>query len=199
MIAGLILLSLKCTKNKIACPKEGYVFSNSTLKCWYTPETDSIPLGSFITLEGSLPKIFIDERTNVVVTNNAKLVEGPLGIGMIYPTFQAAVDSFQLAASIGKVIKDTIQFSETMLKGFRTIQWDASSADSFKIKLSIKPLAKGIYSLALKQQTGKDDDCAIYKYFLKVGNSDQHLNYWLDATGNISGEVRFYSYCFKVY
>jgi hypothetical protein len=150
-------------------------------------------------LEASVPKTFSDEVTNTRVTNKSLIINGPLGIGMIHPTFQAAADSFEINAQIGKVIKDTINFSAGILKGFRTIEWDGSSIDSFKIKLSIKTLARGIYSFALKQQGYKDNDCALYKYFLKVGNSDQHLNYWLEATGNISDEVRFYSYCFKVY
>jgi len=199
VIAGEILLSFHCTKGKGMCPKEGYEYVNTTSRCWYTPSIDSIHVGGIITLEASVPKTFVDEQTNTTVVNTASIIDGPLGIGMLYPSFQAAADSFELTAQVGKIIKDTTNFSEGSLKGFRTIEWDGNSIDSFKIKISIKPLAKGIYSVALKQQAYKDSDCALYKYFLKVGNTDQHLNYWLDATGNISDEVKDFAYCFKVY
>lgn len=181
------------------CPKEGYEYLNTTSYCWYSPGTDSIPIGGIITLEASVLKAFVDETTNTQVKNTSPIISGPLGVGMLYPSFQAAADSFELTAQIGKIIKDTINFSAGILKGFRTVEWDGSSTDSFKIKIKIKPLARGIYSIALKEQGYKDSDCARYKYFLKVGNTDQHLNYWLNATGNISDEVQYYAYCFKVY
>ena len=94
---------------------------------------------------------------------------------MIYPMYQAAVDSFGLKARIGQVIKDTMQFPEGQLKGFRTIRWDGNSIDSFRIKISIKAVAKGIYAFALGQQSAKNTDCALYKYFLRPGNPDPHL------------------------
>lgn len=183
----------------VECPKQGYEYTNETSFCWYTPELDSIRLGDTITLEASIPKTFLDPSTNTIVTNTSSLVEGPLGIVMIFPVYQAAVDSFQLIPRLGKVIKDTLQFSEGMLKGFRTIQWDGTDVDSFKIKILIVSLAKGIYSFALTQQSAKDKDCALYKYFLKAGNTDQHLNYWMDVFGNVSVQVAFFSYCVKVY
>jgi len=200
VIAGHIaLLSAKCIK-KIdeGCQKMGYEYVNETSVCWYTPATDSIRVGDTITLEASIPKSFTDPRTNTTVTNSAKFVEGPLGIGMIFPIYQAAADSFAMTAQIGSVLKDTIHFPETQLKGFRTIQWDRTAIDSFRIKIWIRPLSKGIYSLALNQQSAMDKDCALYKYFLKPGN-DQHLYYWMNVFGNVSDQVAFFAYCFKVY
>jgi hypothetical protein len=199
VIGTIVLLLPHCNKVNIGCPKEGVEYINETSFCSYMPGIDSIQIGDVITLEASIPKTFIDARTNKTVINTASQVEGPLGIVMIYPTYQAAVDSFELAANIGKVKKDTLQFSEGMLKGFRTIQWDASSIDSFKIKISIRALAKGIYAFALKQQTAKDKDCALYKYFLSPDNTNQHLNYWIDVFGNTSDIVAFYTYCIKIY
>jgi hypothetical protein len=199
VIAGFLLLSLHCRKRNLSCPKEGYEYINTTAHCWYTPGLDSIPVGGIITLEASIPKTFVDELGNTTVNNTASIVEGPLGVGMIYPTYQATADSFELVAQIGKVAKDTAHFSEGILKGFRTIQWDGTAIDSFKMKITIKALAKGIYCLALKQQSAKDKDCALYKYFLKPGNTNQHLNYWMDVFGNVSDQVSFFSYCFKVY
>jgi hypothetical protein len=200
MIAGCILLSFSCKKPRnVFCPKEGYEYIHTNSHCWYSPLSDSLPVGSIIILEASLPKNFIDETRNITVNNTASIVEGPLGVGMIYPIYQAAADSFEITAEIGKVIKDTLNFSAGMLKGFRTIEWDGSSVDSFKIKIKIKALAKGIYGLALKQQSAKDKDCALYKYFLSPGNANQHLNYWMDVFGNVSDQVNFFTYCFKVY
>ena len=199
VIAGLYLLSFACTKRNMTCPKEGYIYSNSTFVCQYSPVSDSIELGSIITLEAAVPKKFIDETSNTTVTNAASILEGPLGIGMIYPTYQSAADSFELSAQVGKIIKDTAHFSEGILEGFRTIQWDGNSIDSFKMKISIKALARGIYSFALKQQSAKDHDCALYKYFLRPANANQHLNYWMDYIGNVSDQVAFFTYCIKVY
>lgn len=194
----LLLLLFSCTKKVPQCPKEGYQYVNETFHCWYNPGLDSIPVGDTLLLEASIPTTFIDQARNTLVTNTASVVEGPLVIGMIYPTYQAAADSFKLIAQVGKVIKDTVQFPEGQLKGFRTIRWEKSTADSFTIRIGIVPLAKGTYSLALTQQSAKDSDCALYKYFLSPGN-DQHLNYWMDAFGNVSDQVAFYAYCFKVY
>jgi len=114
---------------------------------------------------------------------------------MIYPLQQPSVDSFELTAQVGKVIKDTINFSAGILRGFRTVEWDGSSIDSFKIKIAVKPLARGIFIIALGQQGYRDSDCALYKYFLNVGN-EQHLYY---LSGYIGDYERNFGYCFKVY
>jgi hypothetical protein len=165
---ALVVLFYSCTKKYSGCPKEGYEYINTTSHCWYSPGTDSIPLGSSLTLEASVPRTFVDDNTNAIVTNTSSIINGPFGVVMIYPTYQAAVDSFELTAQIGKVIKDTVNFSEGSLKGFRTIEWNGSSIDSFKMKITIKALAKGIYAFGLNQQGYKDKDCALYKYFLRL-------------------------------
>lgn len=199
VIAGATLLLLHCRRISELCPKEGYEYVNTTLRSWYSPTIDSIPLGQSITLVASAPRSFIDENTGVAVKNTCPIINGPLGIVMIYPSYQAAADSFEVTAQTGKVIKDTANFSEGILKGFRTIEWDGSFVDSFKIEIKVRTLAKGIYGVALGQQGYKDIDCARYKYFPRVGNSDQHLDFWLAALGNVSDNVRYYTYCFKVY
>jgi hypothetical protein len=67
------------------------------------------------------------------------------------------------------------------------------------MKLELKPLNKGVYGISIGQQSNRDKDCALYKYFLKVGNADQHLNYLaLYDNGYISDYERNYAYCFKV-
>jgi hypothetical protein len=199
MMAAVALLSSRCIKKYQGCPKEGYEYVNSTLRSWYSPGTDSIALGESIILEASAPRSFIDENTYASVKNTSSIIHGPLGISMLYPVYQPAVDSFELIAQVGKAIKDSVNFSSGALEGFRTIEWDGSSVDSFKIRIEIRSLARGIYALALDEQGYKDADCARYKYFPKVGNADQHLDYWLSATGNLSDEVRYYTYCVKVY
>jgi hypothetical protein len=199
VIAGSTLLLYSCKKRTYSCSKQGYEYSNSTFRCWYNPSIDSVPIGDNLFIEASVPRTFIDENTNSTVTNSSSIINGPLHILMISPSYQAAVDSFELSAEVGKIIKDTINFSIGQLKGFRTMEWDNSSIDSFKIKIKIKPLAKGIYAFSLGQQGYIDKDCALYKYFLSPGNVDQHLNYWMDVFGNVSDEVAFFTYCVKVY
>ena len=199
VIAGFILLSLHCIKKSQLCPKEGYEYVNSTARAWYSPEIDSIPVGELITLVASAPRSFIDENTGTPVENTCPIINGPLSIAMIFPLYQPAADSFEVTARIGKVIKDTVHFTEGMLKGFRTVEWDGSSVDSFNLEIKIRPLAKGIYALALGQQGYKDTQCARYKYFLEVGNANQHLDFWLAALGNLGDDVRYFTYCFKVY
>lgn len=199
VIVTFVLLLPHCNKVNVACPNVGYEYINENSFCSYMPALDSIQIGDSIMLEAAIPKTFIDAKTNKTVSNTASKVEGSLGAVMIYPNYQSAMDSFALTVHIGKVIKDTQQFSEGILKGFRTIQWDSSPIDSFKVKISIKALAKGIYAFALRQQTAKDKDCALYKYFLRPKNANQHLNYWMEAFGNVSDQVAFFTYCFKVY
>jgi len=197
IIASLLLFS--CRKKYTGCPKQGYEYSNSTFRCWYTPPTDSVPVGSNLFLEASVPRTFIDENTNSTVTNTSSIIHGPLHVLMISPSYQASVDSFELTAEVGRVIKDTVNSSPGQLKGFRTIEWDGSSVDSFKLRVKIKPLGREIYAFSMGQQSYIDKDCALYKYFLQPGNSNQHLNYWMDAFGSVSDQVAFFTYCFKVY
>jgi hypothetical protein len=158
-----------------------------------------VAVGSIITLNASVPRTFIDENTNTTVTNTCPIITGPVGIAMISPTYQAAIDSFELTAEVGKVIKDTLNLSAGQLKGVRKIEWDGSSVDSFKTRIKIKALASGVYGISLSQQSYKNKDCALYKYFLRPGNPDQYLNYWIDAFGSVSPSVAFFTYCFKVY
>ena len=199
VIAGGALLLLSCQKTPNSCSKQGYEYSNSTFHCWYTPPIDSVPVGSNLFIEASVPRTFVDENTTSIVTNSSSIISGPLHVLMISPSYQAAVDSFELTAELGKIIKDTINFSVGQLKEFRTMEWDGSSTDSFKIRIKIIPVAKGIYAFSLGQQAYTDKDCALYKYFLRPGNSNQHLNYWMDAFGNVSDGVAFFTYCIKAY
>jgi len=198
-VAIISLLLLSCKKEDLGCPKEGYEYTSSTFDCQYAPNLDSISLNDSIDLVASISATFADDASNVIVHNTSKIVEGPLHITMLYPNLVPAADSFKLIAKKGKVIKDSLNFSEGSLRGFRTIQWSKTSGDSFQIKITIKPLAKGVYIVALGQQSAKDEDCALYKYFLKV-SGDQHLYYHPEfGTGNISEYERNFGYCFKVY
>lgn len=199
VIAGIGLLLLSCTKPKSSCSKQGFEYSNSSFRCWYSPSVDSLPIGSILYLEASVPRTIIDENTRATVTNTSSIIEGPLHVLMVSPLYQAAVDSFELTAEVGKLFKDTMNLSAGQLKQVRTIKWDTSSIDSFKIRVKIKPRAKGIYAFSLGQQSSIDKDCALYKYFLRPGNANQHLNYWMDAFANVSDQVAFFTYCFKVY
>jgi len=199
MMAGVCLLSSQCVKKYQGCPKEGYEYVNSTLRSMYSPAVDSIAVGESIILESSAPKSFIDEKSNESVKNTSPIIHGPLGIVMLYPVYQAAVDSFELTAEVGKVIKDTANFTSGQLEGFRTIEWDGTSVDYFKTRIKITARARGIYALALDEQGCKDADCARYRYFPKVGNTDQHLYYWSNVSGDLGDQAKYFSYCVKVY
>ena len=200
LAAGLIaLLLFACRKKDLGYPKEGYEYTNTSSYCEYIPAKDSISLNDSIILIAFIPNTFHDETSNVIVHNSADIVQGPLHITMLYPVEIAAADSFKLTAQKGKVIKDTLNFSEGILRGFRTMRWDKNSNDSFQIKISIKPLAKGVYIIALGQQSSRDRDGALYKFFLSV-KSDQHLYYLSQYNNGYIGDYeRNFGYCFKVY
>ncbi len=197
--AGLILLLFCCQKPKTECMKDGLEYFHSSSLWRYSPELDSVPVGSLITFEASAPKTFRDEASNTIVTNTSSIITGPIAAGMIYPEYKAAIDSFELNAQVGSIYRDTTYLTEGQLKGVRTLVWNGSSSDSFKIKLTIKPLAKGIYVFSISRQGYKDKDCALYRYFLKPGNSNQHLYYWEPYLGPPSISVQERAYCFKVY
>lgn len=201
LVAGfLILLSVSCTKIiEQGCKRMGYEYVCSQSPCWYSPGYDSIPVREVIFLSASVPKSFIDESSRSRIINNGKTINGPLHVAMISPILQPSVDSFELTAETGKVIKDTVNAPAGQLRGFRTIEWDGSSIDSFKIKIAIKPLAKGIFTFALGQQSSRGQDCELYKYFLNVGN-DQHLYYLSQINNGYIGDYeRNFGYCLKVY
>jgi len=195
-----IFLLFCCTKKKEGCPKAGYEYITSLSKCRYSPTSDSIPLNSTIYIEATLPKIFVDENSNTTVFNIDGKVEGPLDIIMLFPLEEGAVENFEIIPKIGAVIKDSIHASSGQLKSFRTLIWDAHSRDSFSIKIELKALVRGVYGFSIGQQSSRDKDCALYKYFLKVGNTDQHLNYLAQYNnGYVSDYERNFAYCFKVY
>ena len=199
IVGFLILLSLNCKKRNETCPKMGYEYVTSSSKCWYSPTNDSIPLNSIIYIEAALPKIFADENSNVTVSNTDGKVEGPLQIIMLSPLKDGAIENFEITPKVGSVFKDSLHASNSQLKSFRTIIWD-NQRDSFVMKLELKPINKGVYGISIGQQSNRDKDCALYKYFLKIGNADQHLNYLaLYNNGYISDYERNYAYCFKVY
>ncbi len=125
---------------------------------------------------------------------------------MIKPTynpvtlFEGAIDDVDFFPVAGTLLKDSIHFTAYQLKSFRTAQWDGTSIDSFKIKINIKPKYRGVYIVNLGQQGNRDADCALYKYFIKVKNPDQHLYFLAQANnGYIDNYSRDYAYCFKVY
>lgn len=193
-------LLLCCTKKKEDCTKMGYEYVTSSSKCWFSPTNDSIPLNSTIYIEAALPKFFVDENSNTTVSNTDGNVEGPLQIIMLSPLKEGAIENFEITPRIGSLFKDSLHASNSQLKSFRTIIWNNQKRDSFVMKLELKPLSKGVYGISIGQQSNRDKDCALYKYFLKIGNADQHLNYLaLYNNGYISDYERNYAYCFKVY
>jgi hypothetical protein len=199
----LIVAGFGCSKKNNICPKMGYEFTYFKPGIIYTPFADSISLGDSIILEASAPRTFFVEEKSYTVTLNKNEVFGPLVIKKatndpLIPIVGAANDVI-LTPHIGNVVKDSAQFTNEQLKIGRTT-YCILEADSFKIKLSIKPMINGIFFISLNQQGNRDDDCALYKYLLKVKNSDQHLYYLAQANNGIIYESdRNFVYCFKVY
>lgn len=197
-MAGIILLLLSCKKPYI-CPKEGFIYTHTASNISYGPVEDSIPLGNKIVLKASVPRLFTDEVSNTIVNNNCPIIRGPVYLRKLGNFSEPAADKFLIHSEVGNLYKDSTQFTEGQLKGFRTVQWDGTNADSFHVKMVFEPLEKGIYLIALGQQSYKDEDCALYKYFLKVGHN-QHLDLLTQFTnGYLAPHDRDYAYCFKVY
>lgn len=197
--AILILVLGSCKRPPAPCPKQGYEYVNTSSLYYYSPGLDSVPLGSTIILTGAVPKVFTDDLTNTLVNNTTSSAVGSLAIVMIYPEYKAAVDSFEIIPELGEVRKDTVQFTSGQLKGFRTIVWVDKGGDSLHVRLKIRALAKGVYALAVSQQSSKDGDCALFKYFPRPANSDQHLHYWQQYLQPVENSIANTTYCLKVY
>ena len=197
--AFLIAVFGGCRRTPVFCPKEGYEYVNSSSPYTYSPGLDSVPVGSTIILTGAIPKIFTDDLTNTVVRNTTSSAVGSLAIGMIYPEFKASVYSFKILPEVGEVRKDTVQFTQGQLKGFRTIVWVDNGGDSLHVRLKIRALAKGVYALSVGQQSSKDSDCALFKYFPRPANVDQHLHYWEQYIYPVESAIANTTYCVKVY
>jgi hypothetical protein len=199
----LILLNFSCTKPVNTCPKMGYEYVYFKPGVTYSPGVDSFALGSQIILEASAPKTFFEEEKRYSVTLNESQILGPFAAqkatGNATTPRIGAIDDLDLIPQQGTLVKDTVQFSEGQLKGFRTVYW-ISDQDSFRLKVVIKPKIRGVFFISLSQQGNRDTDCALYKYFLKVMNTDQHL-YFLEQVNNgyIPDKDRDHAYCFKVY
>ena len=197
----LVVIGLSCKKQPQSCSMFGYEFTNSKPGVFYYPGVDSFSLGNQITLEASVPKTFFEEEKRYNVTLNENEILGPFSVQKatndpIIPRI-GAIDDLELIAITGSLVKDTIQFSQGILKGFRTVHW-VNLSDSFKLKFIIKPKIKGIFFVGLGQQGNRDADCALYKYFVKVKGQDQHL-YLLEQVDGTSNIQNDYTYCFKVY
>lgn len=192
-----------CVKRRESCSKMGFEHSYLKFGTAYSPFNDSIPLGSEITLEASAPKAFYDQEKQLSVTLNESLISGPLTIKKVSNDQNVpiigAIDDIEFTVLNGRVIKDSIHFSEGQLKSFRSAYLDLN-VDSFRLKIRIKPKQKGVFFIGLGQQSNRDADCALYKYFLKIKNSDQHLNYLAQANnGFVTKNDSDYTYCIKVF
>ena len=197
LLAGL---GFCCTKKEMNCPKFGYEFTYDKPGVSYSPAVDSFMLGNEIIMEATAPKTFFEETKGYSVTLDQNSISGPLGIQKFTNIpgipIDVAADDFEFTSIEGKIFRDTINHTEGQLKGVRTLLW-ASVLDSFKIKIIIKPNVRGTYILSTGLQGNRDADCALYKYYLKVKNADQHLYYYQGYIGYIP---QFdYTYCFKVY
>jgi hypothetical protein len=200
LLMPMVLINLGCKKQISSCSKMGYEFMYSKPGVIYSPGIDSFLLGNEITIEAAAPKSFYDEEKGYVVIVNETQIHGPLGIQKLITnpiiTRAGAIEDVELTPIKGYLVKDTSQFSQGQLENFRTAYW-ISDSDSFRLKIVVKPKIKGTFIIALNQQGNRDKDCALYKYFLKVINSNQHLYFLQSLYGYIPQDDR--TYCFKVY
>lgn len=194
----LLIIFSQCRKPEKECALSGVYYINEDAYTHFSPELDSIPLGTEITLTASATREFFDLENNISVYNSSQNIKGPLRIMRLFPT-TGAIEEFEFNLYQGEMKKDSLRFSEGLLKTFRTVIWDGSKTDSLHLKIGIKPLRKGIYAINLGQQGGMDNDCAVYKYFLNVGNANKNLHFLSEANnGYISDYESKYVYCFKV-
>lgn len=203
-ILGLLVLLGGSCKKQINCPKMGYEYTFSKSLVHFNPSYDSIRLGSDIQINASVPKTFFDSQNRYSVTLRESKIMGPLSVSKATNNSTipiiGAIEDVELIPIIGNIIKDSIQFSQGQLMGFRTAYWDGMSNDSFRLKVTIKPKIQGVFFVTLGQQGNRDADCALYKYFLPVSNPDQHLYLFsLANNGYIDNYSKIYTYCFKVY
>jgi hypothetical protein len=202
---GLVaLLGLTCKKMNHVCPKLGYEYNYSERNVFYFPLIDSISLGDSILMEASAPKKFFDNYFNYNVTLNESDISGPFSISKVsgrtdLPVLGAMKD-VELISVTGTIEKDSVNLSAGQLETVRTMHFDGSLPDSFKLKVYIKPKIKGVFFASLGQQGNRDIECALYKYNLKVANRDQHLYFLANANnGYVSDYENDHVYCFKVY
>lgn len=200
LILILTIISIPfCSKEEKRCKLINVNYNNENAFCSYLPGYDSIPLGDDITLYAAATRSFFDVEQQQKVFNSSTEMNGPLRILRLNPT-EGAVEDFELRPEVGRLVKDSVRFSQGSLKFFRTVFWDASAEDSLRLKIKFKPLQRGIYLINLGQQAGQDNDCAVYRYFLNVSNANKHLYYLANANnGYVSDYENKFVFCFKVY
>lgn len=196
----VLLLGLGCKKQQNECPKMGIEYKYSKPAISFYPGSDSLPLGSTIMIEAAVPKSFFDEDRGYNVLLTEPYILGPLGIQKltndpILPQV-GAMEDIEFSNQFGRLVKDTVRFTP----GQNKISWTAymeNDADSFRIKVNCKPKIKGVFTVAFTQAGNRDNECALFKYFLSVKNTDQHLYFLAPLYGYTPIDNRIYS--FKIY
>lgn len=197
---SVAVLASSCKKEP-SCAKMGYEFVYTDYGVRYYIDDDSIPLGGSVTLDASVPKTFGNSYTNSAVSLNENNIWGPLGVlkATNDPSMprEDALSKVSISPLIGSCVIDSLNWG-SFRKYYKTTF--IADQDSFKLKLSINPLDKGVYFIILKEQYNRNSECALFKYFPKIKDTDQHLYYLAATTGGvILPEDQDYVYCFKVY
>ncbi len=197
---SVAVLTSSCKKEP-SCAKMGYEFVYTDYGVRYYVDNDSIPLGNSVTIEAAVPKTFFDNYTNTNVTLTENTISGPLSVfkatnDPMIPRLDATF-SVSVSSDIGNCVIDSLPWG-TYRKYYKTTF--ASFPDSFKLKINVTPNEKGIYFLGLAQQGNRDRECAVFRYFIKVKDTNQHLYFLEENNGGVLlPEDRDYAYCFKVY
>ncbi len=194
---------MQCKKEPDSCPDFGYEYTYFQKGISYTPELDSFQLGDELLVTGSVPKMFFDSiySRNVRVDNN--LLKGSFIItktsgDATIPSIGAASD-VTITPIIGRIYKDSISYTPFQLENLRSVEWQ-SLGDSLQLVFKVKPLVKGTFIVGLNQQSLRDTKCALFKYLVRISNSNQHLYFISNISGGYISEYnRNFNYCFKVY
>ncbi|MFZ1458011.1 MAG: hypothetical protein WAT46_18340 [Saprospiraceae bacterium] len=206
VIVFVILLScsLTCKKKPIECPQLGIEHAYFKSGVIYTPGFDSIILGGEVELYAHAPRSFFDTVYQKIVTLTTNDLRGYLSIGKTTGNaaspISGAIEHFNFFPEMGSLYKDSLNYTGSQLTFLRSTSWNTSVSDSFRIRIRLVPKIRGTFIVVLGQQASKDSDCAIFRYFLKIANNDQHLYYYQNAVGGPISESNYhFTYCFKVY
>lgn len=207
LLIRLILLSLvviDCKKKPLECPQLGVEYSYFNPGVIYRPDFDSIQFGTSVELYAHVPRSFFDTVYQKIVTLTTNDLRGYLSIGKTTGNaaspISGAIEHFNFFPEMGSLYKDSLNYTGSQLTFLRSTSWNTSVSDSFRIRIRLVPKIRGTFIVVLGQQASKDSDCAIFRYFLKIANNDQHLYYYQNAVGGPISESNYhFTYCFKVY
>jgi hypothetical protein len=204
-IAALLLSAIvACNSSEPDITCEGNNRIHFKNNCFYTvpPDVDSFMLNQPFEIRLALPRKFTSEP-NPYSSNFIKTeIFATVTIIKLDSLFDGAVNNFYFNASMGKLYRDTINFTTEYLRRKNIVASAvALNGDtSLRGSYTFKPLQRGNYLMAFSYFGAKDFDCSLYRYDIRPNVLDQHLHLITAVTNSpVSETDRLYAYCFKVY